>query len=99
MKLEYSEDAEFDIVSIGQHIALDDARIARGFLADLRAFIETIADHPELYRPRLEWGRDVRAARFRNYLVIYEHSNDLVTVLRVANGYRDIPRLLDDTKR
>ena len=94
MNLVYFEDALADIGEIGDYIAEDDPIQARRFVASLREFIATIADNPRRFRLRSEWGTSVRAANFGNYLVVFEHDDANVYVLRVANGRRNIVALL-----
>ena len=99
MKLEYSEDARADIVEIGEYIAEDNRTRAQSFLGELRSFIEQIPDNPRRYRLREEWGGLVRAANYGSYLVIFEYSEDRITILRVASGRRNIADLLESDRR
>ena len=94
MKVTYTDDAVADFVDIGEYIARDDPAAARRFLTDLRSFILRVATTPRAYRLREEWGGNVRAARFGNYLVVFEMEADELLVLRIANGRRHIARLL-----
>lgn len=94
MTVRYADLAERDFVAIGTHIARDSVPTALRFQAELDAFIEGLADHPLRYRPRDEWGGEVRAARLGRYLVIFAVEPDGILVLRIANGRRDIPALL-----
>ncbi|MEL7679882.1 type II toxin-antitoxin system RelE/ParE family toxin [Citromicrobium bathyomarinum] len=96
MNLIYLADAVADIEAIGDYIAQDDPEQARRFFTSLRQFIESIADNPQRFRERVEWGRSVRAANFRKYLIIFEHDDEAVYVLRVASGRRNIVALLSD---
>lgn len=96
MILVYSEDSYADIGVIGDFIADDDPEQARIFVNRLRAFIETIAENPLRFRLRSEWGSAVRAANFGSYLIIFEHDDACVHILRIANGRRNIPALLSD---
>lgn len=97
MKLVYLEDALSDIGEIGDYIAEDDAEQARRFVASLREFIETIADNPRRFRLRSEWGESVRAANFGNYIIVFEHDEAAIYILRIANGRRNIVALLSGT--
>lgn len=99
MTLLYTDDAEADIVNIGRHIALDGRQTAIDFLNRLRGFIEGIPARAQIYRLRTEWGTSVRAASFHGYLVLFETSETTVTVLRVANGKRDIARVLREGRK
>ena len=99
MKLQYSDGAEADIISIGRHIALDDRQTAIDFLERLRSFIEEIPARTEIYRLRIEWGASIRAANFRGYLILFETSDTTLTILRVANGKRDIARVLREGRQ
>ncbi|KUO57777.1 MAG: hypothetical protein APF82_02585 [Sphingomonadales bacterium BRH_c42] len=99
MNLVYLEDALTDIGEIGDYIAEDDPEQARRFLASLREFIATIAENPRRFRLRSEWGQSVRAANFSSYLVVFEHDESNVFILRIASGRRNIVALLSDDER
>ncbi len=99
MKLEYTDDAELDIIGIGRRIAIDHEQTASDFLRRMRKFIESLRERATVYRIRTEWGRSVRAANFHGYLIFFEVDDTTVTVLRVASGKRDIARVLRESLR
>lgn len=99
MKLVYSEDASADLIAIGDYIADDDPERARVFVDQLRGFISGIPENPLRFRLRTEWGKAVRAANFGNYLIVFEHDEANVYILRVASGRRDLPSLLSDPEQ
>ncbi|MEE4199252.1 type II toxin-antitoxin system RelE/ParE family toxin [Erythrobacter sp.] len=98
MNIDYTQDALADIGEIGAYIAEDDTEQARLFVDRLREFIEGIAENPRRFRLRSEWGRNVRAANFRNYLIIFEHDDVNILILRVASGRRNMIALLSESK-
>lgn len=99
MRLDYTDHAKADLIEIGLHIAQDDRRIAREFMVKLRGFIEALVDQATAYRIRSEWGANVRAVNFRGYMILFETNDEQVTILRVANGRRDILQVLRETGR
>jgi toxin ParE1/3/4 len=98
VNLLFSEDSFADIGAIGDFIADDDPEQARLFIDRLRQFIDTIADNPRRFRLRSEWGRAVRAANFGNYLIVFEHDDATVHILRIASGRRNMPALISDSE-
>ena len=51
-----------------------------------------LADFPDIGSPRPALGDFVRVAFVHPFLVIYEHTDDLVTIFRVLHGRRDVTR-------
>jgi len=94
VKFRYTGEAERDFVEISAHIARDDLPTAIRFQAKLEAFTDGIADNPQIYRLRTEWGKQVRAVRYGSYLVIFEIEGEEMLVLRIVNGRRNIAKLL-----
>lgn len=96
MKVHITARAEADLRRLGEYIARDSLAQAEEFLHKLRGFIFNIGDYPLRHRTRPEWGGEVRAANFGSYLIIYEVQSDIVLVLRVASGRRNIAALLSE---
>ena len=94
MRVEYSDASDDDLADIADYIALDDPDRAKTFVGELVAFVDGVATRPLAFRLREEWGRQVRAAPYGNYLVIFETDEKVLTVLRIVNGRRDIAKLL-----
>ena len=86
--------AERNLEEIGDYIALDNPRKAHETLLRLRSRIERLAVFPERNRIREDLGRDHRILVVGNYLVVYRIEGDLVYILRVSQGSRDLTQLL-----
>jgi toxin ParE1/3/4 len=73
---------------------------ARRFLAGLEETYDLVLAHPEAGRlyssdhPALSELRVFRVRRFDRYLVFYESSDEVVRVIRVLHGSRDLWTIL-----
>jgi toxin ParE1/3/4 len=66
--------------------------VAARYASDFKAAFRRLADFPASGPPRPVLGATTRIAIVLPYLVIYEHEDDSVTVLRVLHGRRNITR-------
>jgi plasmid stabilization system protein ParE len=64
--------------------------VAASYAADFKATYRRLADIPASGPPRPGLGPSTRIAIVLPYIVIYDHVDDLVTVLRVLHGKRNI---------
>lgn len=94
MNFAFTPDAQVDLLDIGETIARDNPERAASYVAELLDRTALIAGQPTLYRLRPEWGSAVRSARFGAYLILFELSEDGVTILRYLHGRRDIGSLM-----
>jgi plasmid stabilization system protein ParE len=90
----FTPDAQVDLLDIGETIARDNPERAASYVSELLDRTAQIAGQPTLYRLRPEWGKAVRSARFGSYLILFEMSEEGVTVLRYLHGRRDIGSLM-----
>jgi plasmid stabilization system protein ParE len=67
-------------------------RVAERYAADFKSVYRRLAEVPAGGPPRPELGPDARIAIVLPYLVIYDYSDDLVTVLRILHAKRNITR-------
>jgi len=95
--------AEQDLLEHFIYIGRDNERAATLFLNEAEAAFAKIADMPgtgpawESDDPRLENIRHKAVSRrFRNYLIFYRVGDDVVEILTVIHGARDLPNLLPD---
>ena len=93
MRLLFTPLAEQDLESIADYIAADNPRRALGFVEELRQQCERIALNPPGYRMRPELGEGVRSCAHGHYVIFFEASADVVTVVRILHGARDLPGL------
>ncbi|MFU7529181.1 type II toxin-antitoxin system RelE/ParE family toxin [Qipengyuania sp. ASV99] len=94
MNFAFTPDAQVDLLDIGETIARDNPERAASYVAELLDRTAQIAGQPTLYRMRPEWGSAVRSARFGNYLILFEVSEEGVTILRYLHGRRDIETIM-----
>ena len=93
--------ARRDILELVAYIAIENPKAAAA-LYDVyeRTLATTLASTPGIGRPyasshpRLKGVRAISIGRFRNYLIFYRREGDVVEVLRVLHGARDIRAIL-----
>jgi toxin ParE1/3/4 len=67
-------------------------RVAARYAADFKAAYRRLADFPASGPPRLALGPKTRILIVLPYIIVYDHDDDDVTVLRVLHGKRNITR-------
>jgi toxin ParE1/3/4 len=92
----FTPDAQVDLLDIGETIARDNPERAASYIAQLLDRTAQIAEQPNLYRLRSEWGSAVRSARFGSYLIPFEMSEAGVTILRYLHGRRDVGSIMSE---
>jgi toxin ParE1/3/4 len=94
--------AKEDVFEISSRIALDDPGVAERFEAAVRAEAALLRQFPGCGRAREFRGRSFRGlrsrplSRFRSWLVFYRVRRDVVEIVRVLHGARDLRRALKD---
>lgn len=84
-----------DLEEIGDYIAQDNPVRAGSFVADLRAHCQKICLNPAGYRRRPELSDDLRSCAHSNYVIFFESTPDLITIIRILHGARDIRKEFD----
>lgn len=87
--------AEQDLEEIGDYIAQDNPVRAGSFVAELQAHCQKIGLNPTGYRRRPELSDDLRSCAHGNYVIFFESTPDLVTIIRILHTARDIPQEFD----
>ena len=93
--------ADADVDGIATYIALDSIEQAMRFLDSANATYQMILDAPgrwpvyEFTDPRLSDIRKRAVVGFPNHLIFYRIDAELVEIVRVLHGARDIPSVLD----
>ncbi|WP_353736682.1 type II toxin-antitoxin system RelE/ParE family toxin [Leptolyngbya sp. UWPOB_LEPTO1] len=54
-----------------------------------------MASFPNLGKPRKEWGENYQSLIQDNYLIVYRVTDEVVEILRVVSGYRDLDTLFN----
>ena len=63
------------------------------FLTRFSDKLKNIVSFPNLGKPRPEWGNNYRSIILDDYLIIYRVTEELVEILRIVSGYRDLDEL------
>ena len=82
-----------DLVDIQAYIARESGSrsVARKFEAQLRHRCHHLAALPGLVgRARPELGPDIRSSAFKGYVVFFRYRDDLLEVVNILEGHRDI---------
>jgi plasmid stabilization system protein ParE len=88
-----TELAQFDVRRILSDLSeRAGRRVAAKYAPEFKAAYRRLHDLPDSGSPRPKLGSRTRIAIKRPYLVIDEHEDDVVTVLRVLHGKRNITR-------
>ncbi len=96
------ESARRDILNIVDHISDDNPAAAAAVFDAYEHSLELLKTTPDMGRPyhsanpRLSHIRACPIHRFRTYLIFYRHIGEMVEVLHIWHGARDIPALLAD---
>jgi toxin ParE1/3/4 len=87
--------ARADLMDIGDFIALDNRTRAASFVAEIEAKILEVGDRPGSFQKRDELHKGLRHARHGRYLIFFIERDDEVQIVRVIEGSRNLPRLLE----
>ena len=87
--------ARADLINIGDFIALDNRPRAASFVAEIEAKIVEVGERPGSFQKRDDLYNGLRHARYGRYLIFFIERDDEVQIVRVLQGSRDFPRLLD----
>jgi len=92
MKLQWSETAKNDLISIRNFIAEDDVAAAKNWIGLLRAKANNIVHQPLAGRKVPELSRDdIREVIERNYRIVYQIHSDRIAILTVFESHRLFP--------
>lgn len=102
MRVVRRDKARADILDIFEHIFGDNEDAADRWLDAVDQTIDqTIANNPRIGvkrdygRPTLAGFRMIAVRDFENYLVFYRIDGQVLRIIRVLHGARDIPNVLD----
>jgi addiction module RelE/StbE family toxin len=95
VKVRFSRAAKSDLLSIGDYIAQDSPRRALEFVRALREQALRIGETPLAYPLIARFSaQGVRRRVFADYLILYRIEADVVYVVRILHGARDVESLL-----
>lgn len=89
-RLEFSASAREDLLAIEAYLAERNQDTADRFIDDVVARCDRLVQHPWLGRSRSELGEGIRSLVFERWILFYRLDPDLILVLRVVDGARDL---------
>ena len=92
--IEVSRAALADLDGIYDYIARDNPRAAANVLRELDSSIQLLADQPKLGR-KYPYRR-LRLLIHANYLIFYRARPDTIEIVRIIDGRRNVPDILDE---
>jgi len=101
-RLRYTAAAKDDLDSIAHYIADSSGSraVAERFVGEFRQKCRDLAAAPIVMgRPRPELRPDLRSLPFGNYVIFFRHPGDLLEIVNVVEGHRDIEAFFDDNDR
>ena len=93
MRLVFRPEAEADLVEIYDYIAEDSPVQAGKFVALIRSKCEPLRQYPQMGRSRDDLRPGLRSLTVERYLMIYRALEDVVEIVSVVHGSRDIAAL------
>jgi toxin ParE1/3/4 len=89
-KLFMSESAISDLKQIQRYIARDKPIAARNWVSKIRHKCRLLAKNPELGDLHAEFGKGIRCSYVGDYNVYFRRDGEVVEIMRVIRGDRDI---------
>ena len=96
MNVRLTPRAEADLEGIGDKIAERKPARAVNYVRELRERCARVGEFPHAGPPRPQWGEGVRIAVHGKYVIVYRVRDQVVQVLRIAHGARDLDVLFED---
>jgi toxin ParE1/3/4 len=100
-RLRYSTAARTDLRQIYRYIRQQSGSgiVALQFVARLRRKCGELADAPiQMGRPRSELRADLRSLPFGNYMIYFRYLGEVLEVVNVLEGHRDVAAFFSDNK-
>jgi toxin ParE1/3/4 len=101
-RLRYSRAAQKDLGQIYQYIRekSGSGTIALRFIGRLRRKCRELAGAPiQMGRPRDKLRPGLRSHPFQNYVIYFHYLGDVLAVVNVLEGHRDVTAIFDDNER
>jgi toxin ParE1/3/4 len=89
-RLEFSPEAEADLLDISGYIARDNPERALGFVNELEARCVDLLAFPESGRARPDLAPSLRSRPHGRYIIFYTPGARTVRIERILHGARDI---------
>jgi len=100
-RLRFTASAKADLESIATYIAEQSGSrtIAERFTGELRRKCADLAAAPiRMGRARNELRLDLRSHPHKSYVIFFRYVGDVLEIVNVIEGHRDIPALFRDDK-
>ena len=92
--LQFTRQAELDLLEIWQYIADDSPAAADRTIDRIESTCRDLQDQPHVGRQRPELMAELRSVPVGNYLLLYRVEHQAVQIIRVLHGARDLDTLL-----
>lgn len=89
-QLEFSPEAEADLLDIATYIAREDPARALSFVDEIEARCADLLPFPDTGRLRPELAPDLRSKPHGSYVIFYTPGANLLRIERVLHGARDM---------
>ncbi len=98
MKVVFTKSARLDLLSIGDWIAEQDGDFARSYIGKLSEAALSLAEMPGKGVARSQWGAGVRVWFVDRYVIAYRIKDDVVEIVCIVHGARDLDRLFESSE-
>ncbi|MBL8579513.1 MAG: type II toxin-antitoxin system RelE/ParE family toxin [Mesorhizobium sp.] len=98
-KLRYTSEALDNIADIAAYIAIatDSETLGQRVVEELRGKCRKIAGLPgKLGRERFDLDLGLRSVAHKNYVIFFRYGDDILEVVAVLEGHRDLVSYFDD---
>lgn len=89
-RLEFSPEAEADLIEIATYIARDNRQRAHSFVDELEARCADLILFPDAGRARPELAPVLRSKPHGRYVIFYSVGTEAVRIERILHGARDL---------
>jgi toxin ParE1/3/4 len=87
--------AELDLIEIWDYIAENNETGADAFIDVIDQKLHTLAERPNMGRPRPELAEGLRSFPIGRYVIFYRPIPDGVEIVRVLHGARDLETIFN----
>lgn len=96
MNLEISTQAGFDLIEIGEYLAIENPKAAEKLLRTLREKFNLLTAFPNMGKERNELIVGMRPFSVGKYLIFYQVTGDVLEIVRVRHASTDIDNLFEN---
>ena len=98
-RLRYLDSAKRDLVNTLRYITRESnsLAVAQQFVGSLRQKCRHLAELPgQMGRPRPELRPDIRSFAFRGYVIFFRYADDMLEIVNILEGHRDVDAHFED---